>query len=250
MKASLALLLTATTITAGAHVADAESAPCRYPADVLDLANWKVALPVDDPAQPGVQSLETKQPELAHYALRPYFQVAPGCRGVQFRAPVNGVTQGVTFPRSEMREMNGTAKAAWSSTSGTHTMVIRQAVTNLPAHKSQVMTGQIHNATDEVAAFRLEGSNLFFTNGRQSQYKLVTSDYRLGTVFEAKFVVSGGRIRAYYNGVLQTTIDRNFSGAYFKAGMYTLANCSLSAPCDSGNYGQVVIHDLRVTHSA
>ncbi|GAA3561377.1 polysaccharide lyase family 7 protein [Nonomuraea rosea] len=250
MKVSLTLLLIVASVTTGAPVAHAATGPCRYPADVLDLANWKVALPVDDPALAGVQPLETRQPALASYSLPPYFQVAPGCNGVQFRAPVNGVTQGSSFPRSELREMNGTAKAAWTSTSGVHTMVIRQAITSLPADKTQVMTGQVHNATDEIAAFRLEGRNLFVSNGPQSQYKLVTGDYRLGTVFETKFVVGGGQIKAYYNNVLQATITRNFADAYFKAGMYTLANCALSAPCSTSNYGQSVIHDLRITHTS
>ncbi|WP_246610760.1 hypothetical protein [Nonomuraea rhizosphaerae] len=78
----------------------------------------------------------------------------------------------------------------------------------------------------------------------------MTSNYRLGTPFEAKFVVEDGQIKAYYNNVLQVTINRNFTGAYFKAAMYTLANCALSAPCSTSNFGQSIIHDLRVTHRA
>jgi hypothetical protein len=54
---------------------------------------------------------------------------------------------------------------------------------------------------------------------------------------------------AYYNGVLQTTIPVSFPTGYFKAGGYTLANCTNSAPCDTSNYGEVVIYGLSVTHS-
>ena len=97
--------------------------------------------------------------------------------------------------------------------------------------------------------FRLEGSSLYVTKGDTAEYKLVTGNYQLGTPFEAKFVVSGGQIKAYYNGTLETTISQSFSGAYFKAGAYTQANCDKSNPCSDGNYGEVIIHSLTVTHS-
>ena len=71
----------------------------------------------------------------------------------------------------------------------------------------------------------------------------------LNTAFEVKFVVGGGQIKAYYNGNQVGTISKSFSGGYFKAGAYTQANCSNSAPCSSSNYGQVVITGLTVTHS-
>ena len=61
--------------------------------------------------------------------------------------------------------------------------------------------------------------------------------------------VSGGLVRAYYNGVLQTTLAKTFSGAYFMAGAYTQANCSNSSPCSSSNYGQVLIYSLSATTS-
>lgn len=140
------------------------------------------------------------------------------------------------------------SEAGWSADSGTHTMVIRQAVTALPREKQHVVAGQIHDGSDDVSVFRLEGSNLYVTDQDNSRHKLVTDDYVLGTPFEAKFVVSGGTIRAYYNGVLQTTLDADFSGGYFKAGAYTQANCGNSDPCADSNYGQVVIYDIDVTH--
>jgi hypothetical protein len=141
----------------------------------------------------------------------------------------------------------GSEEAAWSSTSGTHT-VVRERITHLPQDKPHVVAGQIHDSADDVSVFRLEGSSLHVTNGDTAHHKLVTSSYQLGTEFEAKFVVSGGQVRAYYNGTLQTTIATDFDGAYFKAGAYTQANCDNSAPCDEDNYGQGVITSLTVTH--
>jgi alginate lyase len=51
------------------------------------------------------------------------------------------------------------------------------------------------------------------------------------------------------NGVLQTTIPVSFTTGYFKAGVYTLANCDNSSPCDTTNYGQNTIYGLSITHT-
>ncbi|MFG1952035.1 polysaccharide lyase family 7 protein [Micromonospora sp. NPDC048830] len=215
---------------------------------MLDLTNWKITLPTGSSGSP----TEVKQPTLDSYQASPWFVTADSCRAVQFRAAVNGVTtSGSSYPRSELREMtsNGTANASWSSTSGTHTLVVDGAFMALPAVKPHLVIAQIHDGSDDVTVFRLEGSSLYVTNGDTTHHKLVTSSYQLGTRFQAKFVVSGGQVKAYYNGVLQTTISRSFSGAYFKAGAYTQANCTNSSPCSSTNYGETRLYDVTVTHS-
>lgn len=224
---------------------------CTFPAEVLDLTNWKETLPVDDPHQSGTQPLEIKQPDLATYALDPWFVATPACDAVRFRAAVNGTTtSGSSYPRSELREMqnDGSSNASWSSTDGTHTMVIDEAITAEPQGRPNVVAGQIHDANDDITVFRLEGSSLWITNGDTTHYKLVTDSYVLGTRFEAKFVAAGGQIEAYYNGVLQTTLDADISGAYFKAGAYTQANCGNTSPCADTNYGEVLIYGVTVTH--
>ncbi|GAB2840803.1 polysaccharide lyase family 7 protein [Lentzea nigeriaca] len=228
-----------------------DPAPCERPAQVLDLRNWKITLPVDDPDKEGAQPREITQPKLDGFAQDPWFVTDEGCKGVRFRAPVNGVTtQNSKNPRSELREMtdDGTRLASWSSTSGKHTMVVEQAVTELPKERPYVVVGQIHDSSDDVTVFRLEGAKLYLTNGDNSRYKLIDDDYRLGTRFQAKFEVSDGRIRAYYNDRLVDTITTSFTGGYFKAGAYTQANCGNSAPCDASNFGQVTIYKLTVTH--
>ncbi|WP_243859197.1 polysaccharide lyase family 7 protein [Amycolatopsis arida] len=235
--------ITETTV----HGADGGGDTCHYPADVLNLTNWYVGLPIGENERPK----NVEQPELATYSIDPWFVATPSCDAVRFRAAVNGVTtSGSSYPRSELREMtnSGTKKASWSSTSGTHTMVIEQAITALPKDKPHVVAGQIHDADDDVSVFRLEGSKLYVTNGDTSHHKLVTDNYVLGTKFRAKFVVSGGKVRAYYNGAPQTTISTSFTGGYFKAGAYTQANCGRSSPCSDGNYGEVRTYDLSVTH--
>lgn len=236
-------------ITAG--TGNASDAGCSRPAQVLDLRNWKITLPIDDPARPGDQPLDVKQPQLDDYRIKPWFVANPGCRGVQFRNAVNGITtQNSTYARSELREMtnNGTVNATWPAASGTHTMVIDQAITHLPNDKPHVVAGQIHDGSDDVSVFRLEGTKLYLTKGDTTHHKLITDNYVLGTRFRAKFEVSDGQIKAYYNGVLQDTIPADFTSGYFKTGVYTQANCSNSAPCDSSNYGQVTVYKVTVAH--
>ncbi|WP_267937672.1 polysaccharide lyase family 7 protein [Saccharothrix sp. S26] len=221
--------------------AGAGAVGCDFPAQVLDLRSWKVQLPIGGEEDPD----EVKQPALATYRVDPWFVVDPGCQGVRFRAAVDGVTtSGSKYPRSELREMNGTANAAWSSTSGTHVMTVDQTVTRLPNDKQHLVVGQIHGGDDDISVFRVEGRNLYVTNGDDAHYKLVTDDFRLNTRFQVKFVVSGGKINAYYNGTLAATLSASFSTGYFKAGAYTQANCGNSSPCSASNYGETIIHNV------
>lgn len=220
---------------------------CSYPAQRLDLRNWKVTLPTGGKEKP----TEIKQPKLGNFRVDPWFTVNQGCTGVQFRAAVNGVTtSGSGYPRSELREManGGKDNASWSTTAGTHTLTIDQTITQLPKVKPHLVTGQIHDSEDDVTVFRLEGTRMYVTNGDNSTYKLIEPNYRLGTRFQVRFVVSGGKINAYYNGQLKATLTKKASGSYFKAGAYTQANCQKSKPCASSNYGEVIVHKVTVTH--
>jgi Alginate lyase len=224
---------------------------CEYPAQVLDLRRWKLTLPYgaqDDISRP----MEITQPGLTSFASAPYFHPTADCSGVVFRAGVNApTTSGSKYPRSELREMNHDgSKADWSSTVGTHIMTMTGAFTALPEGKPHLVGAQIHDDSDDISVFRLEGSKLYVTDGDNPNYKLITDNYVLGTRFEAKFVVSGGIVQAYYNGELQATLHKEFSAAYFKAGAYTQANCErvAPAPCGADNYGETVIYRLEVTH--
>ena len=225
---------------------------CVSPAQVLNLTSWKLTVPMTNPRKPTGDAQQIAQPALASFERDPWFVVQPGCHGVRFRAPVNGVTtKGSKYPRSELREMraDGRSPASWSSSTGTHTMTIREAITHVPVQKPDVVAGQIHDASSDLSVFRLEGRKLYVTDGNNSHYKLVTSDYVLGTVFEARYVVSDGTINAYYNGALQASIHKPFAGAYFKAGVYTQANCTNASPCSDANYGEVVIYQLTTSHT-
>ena len=103
----------------------------RAPGNLLDLSSWKLQLPVGDPGA----VTEVKQPELRTYVFPPFFQVDGAGRAVIFRAHAGGVTTANSnYPRTELREMTpgGADKAAWSTTAGTHTMTITEAINYLP----------------------------------------------------------------------------------------------------------------------
>ena len=245
--------LAALPATGMQSAAPAQAAACTASDQFPSIAGWKLTLPLDNPLKPGLQPFEVKQPGLAAFQTAPWFTARAGCEGLQFRASVNGVTtSGSGYPRSELREMSadGKSNASWSSSKGVHSMTVRQAITHLPDGKPHVVAGQIHDADDDVSVFRLEGSTLYVTKGDDRHHKRVTDDYVLGTVFEVKFVVEGDTIKAYYNGELQTTIDVKFSNAYFKAGAYMQANCTKVDACNTGNYGEVVIYSLAVSHQS
>jgi hypothetical protein len=219
----------------------------------VDLAGWKLTLPTGSKGRP----TEVTHPRPDASADEHWFAQTPD-HAVAFRAPVNGVTtSGSHNPRSELREMSadGSTPAAWSGGSGSHTMRLREAFTHLPAGKPELVGAQIHNAAEDISMFRLEGTNLYVTDDvehahKQQHYKLLTNNYALGTPFDAAYVVSDGQIRAYYNNTLAASFAApELTGAYFKAGAYTQANCTNSSPCSDDNYGETLIYQLQVSHT-
>ena len=169
--------------------------------------------------------------------------------GVVFTANAGGVTtSGSSYPRSELREMDGNSHASWTNTHGTHTLTVRQAVTTLPKAKPEVVTAQIHDANDDVLEIRLEGSTLIaqYNDGKTG----VTLDphYKLGTAYDLTLTAAGGRIRVDYNGAKKLDIAKRGSGWYFKSGSYVQSNTSKGDKASAA--AVVVIYGLAVKHSA
>ncbi len=218
-------------------------AATNVPADVLDLTNWKLTLPIND-------AQEIKRPELDSYEHEDYFKVNEAGDGVIFTAPIEGEsTEGSGYPRSELREMtnDGEDKASWSTASGTHIMEITQKVTHIPEVKKHVVVGQIHDAGDDVIVFRLENHKLFIDENGDDGPTL-TTDYNLGDEFTVKFVAGNDGVMCYYNGEYIYTYETKTSGCYFKAGMYTQSN--LSKGDKAGAYGEVEIFDVQLYHDS
>jgi hypothetical protein len=212
----------------------------RVPADLIDLSCWKLTLPTG-------KAQEIQQPGLATYT-DPNFGLAPTGDAVRLTAPCGGgTTSGSSYPRCEFREMTAKgALAAWSTSSGTHTMSIRQRITHLPVVKPHLVAGQIHDANDDVVMVRLEGTRLFIESGGD-EVALLDAAYNLGTAFTVDVTATGGYIDVAYNGTRKMHKAYKRTGCYFKAGCYVQSNTSKGDAATA--YGQVEILALTVTHS-
>lgn len=223
-------------------------AQAQYPSQILDLKNWKQTLPTGESERP----TEIKADALEDFSDNPFFQVNSTGDGVQFRAPVNGVTtSGSGYPRSELREMsnNGKDTSSWSTTVGFHSMTIEEAITAVPKNKKHVVAGQIHDDKDDVIVIRLEYPKLFIDiNGKQGP--VLDDKYELGKRFVVRFEAKNGEIRVFYNNSENPVyvMKSKSSGNYFKAGAYTQSNCSKESECSANNYGEVTIYKLAVFH--
>jgi hypothetical protein len=213
------------------------------PSDRLDLKAWKITLPVKGSGSSPLEVLN-----LAKYTLDPWFVVDPNsATGVRFRANAGGyTTSNSSYPRSELREMTASGgQASWSTSSGRHTMTIRETITQTPKVKPHVVAGQIHDAEDDVIMIRLEGSRLFVEGGG-SELGLLDAAYKLGKPFTVQVAAEAGVIRVSYEGTEKVTYKRSVGGCYFKAGVYTQSNTSKGDAATA--YGEVIIHSLQVTH--
>jgi hypothetical protein len=217
------------------------------PSKVLDLSTWKINLPngAEVKGHAAMQALDNE-----------WFRVTPD-GAVQFTVPTNGVGT-PTYPRSELREMfaDGLTAQAWSTSSGTHTMTIRQRVTHLPVVKPETVCGQIHNADSAnsgpeflIVAYgpplkdptRIQLRAFYYWENVQVT---LDPDYKLGTWFDLKIVASGGFVDVYYNGVLKGHRALAITGCYGKAGCY-----GQSTETTPGAYSQVEISSLTISHA-
>jgi hypothetical protein len=215
----------------------------QVPGQVLDLANWNLTLPTGSPGRPDT----VEQPALATYSS-PFFQVDAG--GVVFTSDAGGVTtKGSTYPRSELREKNGTALAEWSNRRGTHTLEVRQAVTALPPVKPEVVTAQIHDAEDDVIEIRLEDNRLIaqYGSGDEKDEFVLDPAYVLGTPYDLRIAAAAGRVDVFYNGAHAGGAALAGDDWYFKTGSYLQSNVTKGDAADA--VGKVVLYALHVRHT-
>jgi poly(beta-D-mannuronate) lyase len=244
------------------------SGEIQYPADILDLTMWELTLPLaeDDPTmgstpkdvymkitEPGYES---QKDFLDTYSHPVHFHVNDASDGVVFRCHAGGATTpNSSYSRTELREMEpgyttqNDEKASWSTSSGTHTMYIKQAITEMTlTAKPDVVIGQIHGGDDDLTVFIYSRGKIWIREGN-SKTEVIDDSYQIGTVMEVKMVASGGKVKYYYNNMSTPVheISANDSGCYFKAGCYVNSNPDKGEDADA--YATVEIYDLKVTHT-
>ena len=247
-----------------------EPGDAEYPSDLMSNYNqWKITYP------DGVED------KTLFEATNEYFYVNDTGNGIVFRAPVrsnNGTTPNSDYIRSELRERtsDGDSDIYWT-TSGTHVVYSKQAITHLPLVKDHLVATQIHgnkdDGIDDSMVLRLEGEHLFlsFNGGKLRSDLTIKEDYTLGTIHEVIFEVIDDKHYVYYSedgglnaaytagnasqylvkdGSSNYVMDLNYDQSYFKIGNYTQSNAEEegSATDDEDNYGEVVVYDFWVDH--
>jgi Alginate lyase len=139
--------------------------PHATPSGNFDLSNWKIGLPVDSAGGFAGTSLEVKN--LAGYEHPSYFFTATD-GAMTFVAPAEGATTtGSQYARSELREMIGPERAAWSLATGgmmSATLEIDQVPIKFGGTIGRVIIGQIHGEEDELVRLYWEDGKLYFAN--------------------------------------------------------------------------------------
>lgn len=243
----------------------------NVPSDLMENCNqWKITYP---------DGSEDKT--LCGESNNEYFYVNASQDGIVFRAPIrsnNGTTPNSSYIRSELRERkpDGSSDVYWT-TSGTHVVYVKQAITHLPINKDHLVATQIHGnkseGIDDAMVMRLEGQHLFlsFNGGQLRSDHTIKTNYSLGTTHEVIFEVINGKHYCYYSedgnlrnayangnassylvkdGSNNHVMDRSYGDAYFKVGNYTQSNADRegSDTDDPNNYGEVVVYDFYVDH--
>ena len=226
-----------------APAGDSGRTASKFPAELIDTNEWYLTLPTGKSGSP--DTIEGSK--LATYHSK-FFDLTQKRDGIVFHAGADGVTtKNSHYPRSELREMDGSEKASWSNENGTHVFDVREAFTKLPGSKPEVVGVQIHDAEDDVMQIRLEGKTLMvqYNDGKSEQ--VLDQDYRLGTPFDTKIVAANGKVDVLYNGQKKATLPLSGSGWYWKVGAYVQSNGSKGE--SAGSAGEVVVYKADISHS-
>jgi hypothetical protein len=221
------------------------SGNAQYPADIVGK-DWKVTLPVVEDGK----VVEIKPPEFDTYTDK-YFHLNDTKDGVIFDCwHGGGTTSNSSNPRSELRERyNDDPEGYWNAGSGTHTMEVVGQVNRLTKVKPHVVIAQVHDADDDVSVWRVEGNQLWLTNGDETHGHLVDDNFQLNKKYTVKYVITNGNYEYFYNGTKVDFTLSNSKESYFKAGNYLQSNPESAPDESSDEYSEVVIYSVKVTHS-
>jgi hypothetical protein len=231
------------TVAAVPALAGTGRTASKFPGELIDTNEWYLTLPTGKAGSP--DTIEGSQ--LATYHSK-FFDLTTARDGVVFNAGADGVTtKNSHYPRSELREMNGSEKASWSNTSGTHVFDVREAFTKLPDAKPEVVGVQIHDAEDDVMQIRLEGTKLMVQYHDGKSEAVLDPDYKLGTPFDTRIVAANGKVDVLYNGEKKAELPLSGSGWYWKVGAYVQSSPAKGESPDAT--GEVAVYSLKVLHA-
>jgi Ca2+-binding RTX toxin-like protein len=238
--------------------------PRATPSGNFDLSNWKIGLPIDGAGGFTGASREVKS--LSDYEHPKYFFTA-GNGAMTFMAPVEGATtKGSKFARSELREMNGSVRAAWSLAKGgvmSATLEIDHAPTKFNGTPGRIVVGQIHGQDDELVRLNWDNGRLYFVNDQAGATDSETKFYFLNAAGKQPHVSLNERfsytisaksdqlvVTIKADGQIYKSISKINSvwqsdAFYFKAGTYLGVN-----ETQGTGYGQTSFYALSISHKA
>jgi hypothetical protein len=261
----------------GTDVAEAVTVP----ATSIDLSNWKVTLPIDKAGKPGSALEVTK---LAGFSLPPYFDVKPD--SITFSASTDGShTSGSHYPRSELREMNGSGQERnWTiDQGGTLSATLRinevpqleqigageipAAIPQKVPGPGRIVIGQIHGPDDELCRLYYDNGVLYFNDDKsgekQEQASFALKDEAggmtqipLGKSFSYKIAANaqGITVSAVVDGRTYSAsepISAFWPGQelYFKAGAYVQVGVAGGGALETGSgTGSVTFTSIVMKH--
>jgi hypothetical protein len=232
------------------------------PSGNFDLSNWKITLPVDSNGGFSGTAMEVKN--LSNYQNSKYFYTAAD-GAMTFVAPVEGATtSGSSYARSELREMNGTANAAWNLQTGGFMSATLEvdAAPNREGTGGKIVVGQIHGKDDELVRLYWENGKLYFANDQagsnnsETKFYFVNAsgqqpDVSLDERFSYTINAKGDNLEVtvYADGQIYKSVSKINSvwqsdSFYFKAGAYLGAN-----ETNGSGYGQTSFYALSFNHN-
>jgi hypothetical protein len=232
------------------------------PSGNFNLSNWKITLPVDQSGTLSGTAVEVQN--LSGYKNSKYFYT--GSDGAMvFYAPVDGATtSGSSYARSELREMNGSEKAAWTlSTGGSMGATLEvDAAPNREGVGGRLVVGQIHGQDDELVRLYWENGTVYFANDRagpsnsETKFTLkdgtgATPEISLNEKFSYTINAKGSTLEVdvhadgkVYESSTKINSVWQSDTLYFKAGAYLGANES-----NGSGAGQASFYALDVSHN-
>jgi hypothetical protein len=175
-----------------------------------------------------------------------YFELATGGTRAKLSAHLDGgTTPGSSYPRTEFRELelDGVTKKSFDPDSGTHYVKMLARLTKRPPNRPNIVLLQAHDASDDTAQLRVEGSNVKATINGTTVATLSTS-FTMNTDYYMmiKIVGSGSASTvAFYWGTTEAALttaaytsgSANRTGSwYLKCGAYGQSNSSYDSVSD------------------
>ena len=190
------------------------------------------------------------QAEIEAGLVVPGYYEMDGSRVLLTCHPDGGKTSSNTnYSRVEYRELDqdGTTKAAWNPSQGTHYVKIRSAVESpLAAAKPQAVLAQMHNASDDTGMIYVNNSTTILAKVNGVSIGTL-STFTLGTEHDGMIKVVNGQAQYFWDDLTTPGLTSNaFVGVttpqYFKAGDYMQWNLS------NGDSTQCKVHMVSLEH--